>query len=94
MYDDIPHDYHRLTPHEHTSSHHVSPYLTQYVSLCSQCAQFADGGATGGIIYGGYYIIDTADVAILHSLAYWDRTRGGAFGVCRFVADSTYKAIL
>lgn len=40
------------------------------------------------------YIIDTADVAFLHSLAYWDRTRGGAFGVCRFVADSTYKAIL
>ena len=43
---------------------------------------------------GGHYIIDTAIVAILHSFAYWDKTRLGAFGVCRFVADSTYKAIL
>lgn len=42
----------------------------------------------------GRYIIDAAIVAILHSFAYWDRMRLGAFGVCRFVADSTYKAIL
>lgn len=89
MYNDIPHNYHKLTPHEHTSNHHVSQYLTQYVSLCSHCARVADGGAMGG-----HYIIDTAIVAILHSFAYWDKTRLGAFGVCRFVADSTYKAIL
>ena len=65
MYDDIPHNYHRLTPHKHTSNHHVSQYLTQYVSLCSHCARVADGG-DGWALYNRYgYRRNLAFICIL-----------------------------